>query len=442
MPPSDKLIFVHIPRTGGGSLINVLDDHYDVADIAPFWNPQDFAKDETHDLSRYKLIRGHCGPNEIERVVDQGFSTITFLRDPLTRTASIYRWLKTLEVRDELADGALVAKAYGAVEPTFDPESQHAIDAARSLSFEEFVETDVAADFVSNGQTINLGTAPMEVSDYQVDLHAIAERRDQEIQQHTFPRAIGVLDRCMMVGIIEKYTQSVILLHYLMGWSLAPIGQNSHDTKAHASLTNLTDRARVSIERRNEADIALHQHALACFETQFGDMVNDLGTDDLADLSTAVNARYREKALQKPQYSSVQVDACSVWPGLGWSERQFAGPGEYSRLFGANNTVTLYIALDPTVDFGGERVLSLFLRECKSVDPSKNIYIEVDGLSLEFGGVGARTDQAGGLTPLYPYHWSLPFSKVFEMNGRLEISIRLVDVDSSALVSVGGFEVS
>ncbi len=443
MPPSDKLLFVHIPRTGGGSLINVLDDHYDVADIAPFWNPQDFASDGSHDLSKYKLIRGHCGPNEIERVADQGFSTITFLRDPLARTGSIYRWLRTLEVRDELADGARVADAYGAAEPTFDPESQKAIEAARRLSFEEFVETDIAVDFVSNGQTINLGTAPVAPNSRTIDLHSKKQFRDRKIRTNTLPRALNFIRDCLTVGIIEKYAESVLLLHYLMGWPLRLQQQNFHDTKAHMAMTHFTDRAREAVEQRNRADMLLYQLACKRFDAQFAAMTEDLGSDDPAELPTLINAKFRDKCLQESEpRSSVQVNARNAWPGLGWGAREFVGQGQYCRSIGPDDVATLNVTLDPTLDFGKPRVLSFFLQQCVDVDPGQNIRIDIDGQVLDFGGNGPPTSLGDGLPALYPFYWGIPFGKVYEHEGRLEMTIRLVDVDSSALVSVGAFEVS
>lgn len=440
--PSEKLLFLHIPRTGGGSLTNILDDHYDVADIAPFWNPQDFARDGTHDLSRYKLIRGHCGPNEVERVAGQGFSTITFLRDPLARTASIYRWLRTLDVHEELADGARVAEAYGAVEPTFDPKSQHAIEAARRLSFEEFVETDVATDFVSDGQTINLGTAPVEPNSGTIDLHSKKQFRDREIRTNTLPRARDFVQDCLTVGIIENYAESVMLLHYLMRWPLRLQQQNFHDTKTHMAMTDFTDRAREAVKQRNQADMLLYQFACKRFDEQFAVMAEDLGTDDVSEMPTHINARFREEGLQmsKP-FSSVQVNARNVWPGLGWSAREFAGQGQYRRSFDSESVVTLNVTLDPTLDFGKPRVLTLFLQQCVDADPGQNIRIDIDGQILEFGGNGPPNNPDSGSPPLYPYYWGVPFGKIYEHEGRLEVTIRLVDVGSSALVSVGAFEV-
>lgn len=439
---SKKLLFVHIPRTGGGSLINILDDHYDVADIAPFWNPQDFARDEAHDLKKYRLVRGHCGPNEIERLGDSQYATITFLRDPVARTASIYRWLRTLDVAEEIKDGAAVAQAYGADTPTFDPKSQDAIEAARSLSFEDFIEVDVATDFVSNGQTINLGSPPLEPG-FGIDLHSWEQFRDDEVQRHTLPRALSFLERCLMVGIIERYAESVILLHYLMGWHLAPMAPNFHDTKAHVGMTKLTDHARDAVALRNQADISLYEFARVRFQEQFDRMANDLGTDDVREMPSAVNARYRENFFrERSPVSFVQVTAGAEWPGTGWSARKFLGGGRYARSIGADDVVTLSVLLDPTVDFGKPRILSLCLQECIDVDPAKDIRVDIDGQVLEFGGNGPLTGQDNGLPTLYPYYWGVPFGKIYQHEGRIELNIRLVDVNASAHVYVGAFEVT
>ncbi len=441
--PRDKLLFVHIPRTGGGSLINVLDDHYDISDIAPFWNPQDFASDPDRDLTAYNLVRGHCGPNELERLSHANFSVITFLRDPVARTASIYRWLRTLKVEEELRAGAVAAEAYGAEKPTFDPRSQRAIEAALSLSFEDFVEAEVALDFVSNGQAINLGASPVGPGTPARPPHALKDQREGAIQGQILPTARRFLERCLTIGLVEKYDQSLILLHYLMGWPLAPKVANFHDTKAHVEMTQLTDRARTTIEERNKADFELYRFAVERFDHQFEEMMKDLGTTDPKGLGEAVNQRFHERIRRDAAVSpSVRLKASMAWPGIGWSERRVAAPGQYYRSFGRKDVVTLFVALDASIDVGRSRVLTLYLQNCVDADPSEHICVEIGGQRLEFGGSGPLTDPNTGLPPSFPYYWSLPYGKIYEHDGRLEISIRLEKCGTSASVSVGAIEVS
>jgi Sulfotransferase family len=91
-----KLFFLHIPRTGGTSLISHLDKLFDSADICPAHEQFEFENIGAQGmLESFDFYRGHFGINLIEKI--SGDKTlITWLRKPIPRVFSTWRYLRKL----------------------------------------------------------------------------------------------------------------------------------------------------------------------------------------------------------------------------------------------------------------------------------------------------------------------------------------------------------
>src|SRR5688572_7976558 len=84
----DVLFFQHIPKTGGLSLIALLDSQFPQEAIFPLHSSaateDEFARFTPQEVQRFRLIRGHFrfGPydNGIYRYITQNPVRITFLR--------------------------------------------------------------------------------------------------------------------------------------------------------------------------------------------------------------------------------------------------------------------------------------------------------------------------------------------------------------------------
>lgn len=96
----DLIAYLHIPKASGNTVISFLnkDDskHYRVKwnDIKGTW--KEFV--ETKDLSKYKLVSGHYTWNELvqlQKRKDVNSFNITFVRHPIERLVSQYRYMTT-----------------------------------------------------------------------------------------------------------------------------------------------------------------------------------------------------------------------------------------------------------------------------------------------------------------------------------------------------------
>lgn len=99
-----KIIFMHIPKTAGTSFKNSLINHFDDNYIFPskklmrkyggrYPDSWDFLKYKG-SLEKSKLIYGHYPNHLLNKINNEGYIKITFVRDPIKRTISHLKHLK------------------------------------------------------------------------------------------------------------------------------------------------------------------------------------------------------------------------------------------------------------------------------------------------------------------------------------------------------------
>ena len=90
-----RLFFLHIPRTGGTSLMQYLDRKFDEDEICPAHEMFEFERLERQSrLLGYSFYRGHFGIN-LPRSIEPSGCVITFLRRPIPRLLSTWRHLRS-----------------------------------------------------------------------------------------------------------------------------------------------------------------------------------------------------------------------------------------------------------------------------------------------------------------------------------------------------------
>lgn len=85
-----KLCFVHIPKTGGTSLKNYLDQFFDNEKICPFDQSTELHKTTSEQLAGYDFIRGHINGHIAYRLLKDRYNYVTVIRHPVERVISNY----------------------------------------------------------------------------------------------------------------------------------------------------------------------------------------------------------------------------------------------------------------------------------------------------------------------------------------------------------------
>jgi len=116
--PSDAcLVFLHIPKTGGTSLHNILQAEFAEEDCCPErfnhlqkWNAE--------DLARFRFFSGHFDRGSLE-LIPRPKRVITMFRDPQARILSLYNYWRSHKwevIESADLDGPRLAKSLGLLE--------------------------------------------------------------------------------------------------------------------------------------------------------------------------------------------------------------------------------------------------------------------------------------------------------------------------------------
>ncbi|MDQ0200820.1 sulfotransferase family 2 domain-containing protein [Neobacillus ginsengisoli] len=214
---NELVIFMHIPKTGGGTLNSILKKQYQEIEVirsGGFWGDKQpwknqFSKNKTKML---QCIRGHF-PFGIHDQFPRKSTYCTMLRDPVERLISLYYHIMSSP------DNRMYPKAKG-------------------LTMKQFMESEDFKIQTENMQTrqVSGGISP------NLDLA-------KENLQNYFS----------VVGITDMYNESLFFMGQELGWS----NYNINYKKKHVNPNRLTrDQIPIDvinmIEKKNELDIQLY----------------------------------------------------------------------------------------------------------------------------------------------------------------------------------------
>ena len=247
-----QLCFIHIPKTAGSTLTYLMRRVYGHHDVYPhnFMEPMVTLTQEQRDSFHY--IGAHMRPN-VRDYLSNDPAFITFLRDPVQRVISHYRHAKLLE-----------SSPYGPV-------------VKQDMTLEAFLHDEAHRFRVDNHQTVYLGVdlllenQPSDYNPFPIVTDAIFEKAKQN------------LDRFLLVGLQDRFEESLNLLCRLLGWPSYRQNNKINVTPGRIEDELIPTELIEEIRQRNTYDMALYEHGKALFVKQLDNITGGKSIFEEAD---------------------------------------------------------------------------------------------------------------------------------------------------------------
>ena len=264
-----KYFFCHIPKTGGITLHNVLQQRFGAEETLRISAEQRFSWrankliDEINN-ENYTYISSHL-PIDTTRYITAPTSTIVMLRHPLSRVISAYNY--------NVEKGAI----------------------KHINSFVEFVQQ---TNIQMLGMYI-LGTLKLDSLDKPFTM---------TLNDANFERFQQILDGVEFVGISEDFRRSIDLLTYTFNWSHhISIPRRNSTTDHSITLQDLSPTMVDYLLENLQAEIQYYEYAVEVFNARYNQMMQQL----------TLNHFQRSNALDSK--ASHHVDFSQYIRGCGWS---------------------------------------------------------------------------------------------------------------------------
>lgn len=232
---SAAIIFLHIPKTGGVTLSNILQRQYS-QDVVYRFDPTDRASAEglqglpVAERRKIKAIYGHMSFG-LHTLLPQTASYITLLRHPIKRAISDYNFVRT--------------------------NTQHPLHAdVKKMDLATYMKSGATGQLV-NGQT------RLVSGDWDGERPGIPTRNP--VSDTDLERAKrNIEDGFVLVGLQERFDESLVLLMRKLGWR-NPYYVKANVTSKTAGNSPVSEQDIALIRRQNGLDLELYEFARSRF---------------------------------------------------------------------------------------------------------------------------------------------------------------------------------
>ncbi|MCA9921181.1 MAG: sulfotransferase family 2 domain-containing protein [Anaerolineales bacterium] len=230
-------IFLHIPKSAGQTLFQILDREYKRSNIYTFQGGrrrlaasiEEFKQLPSAERNRYHLLRGHVSFG-VHHLVEQPFTYVTILRDPIARIVSHYNYV-------------LRTPAH----------ALHDLATSSGMDIARYVSSGISTE-LNNGQVRMIAGVGSSVP-------------FGECNESHFAKAISNLEtHFSVVGLTDRFDETILLMHQNLYWRKLPYYTKRNVTKQRTDVMRLTAVTINLIRQYNALDCRLYDYAVQKFE--------------------------------------------------------------------------------------------------------------------------------------------------------------------------------
>jgi hypothetical protein len=356
-PAGRPLFFLHVPKTAGTSLRELLSTRFARTDILAFNrnDPPQVRSQKLATLDQFGFIHGHEPFALVDNFQNRPF-VVTILRNPLERALSVFHYMRRqAPVVSEALEKGQISSARA-----------HDYAASARLQLREFLHHEplAASRHLGNIQTWLLTTTALNARfEYREDYNV-------SVSQSDLSRAKEHLSLCDVVGLTERIRESVDLLSW--SWQVRPFGEISTANRSNGRETlNSLDRSTLAaLMEFTSCDQELYNFACELFEERHQKMIRQR-------LLSSAN-RVRDESANP--YISDRT-ACAFEgpiPGDGWYAPERWGERWFSWT-GPTRDSTIELASPP----GREFCLTLGVLHAMNAESLISTEVHLNGVALQ-----------------------------------------------------------
>ena len=424
----DILYFLHIPKTAGISLTNVLDNPFSFDEIYPSVLWVSLFSKLPKNLGQYKFIRGHFG-YWITKFLPKKPVIITMLRKPVDCTLSLYA-----HQQRSFRNG------------------EYVLETGRETLDEMFVDPKKAS-ILTNHQTktLNLDVDMLSVirtlKEKGENGRTVGEiyRPETHIQDYDLIKtAKERLSRFEFFGIVERFEESLQLLYYTFGWfPIASIPKLNVGTN-RKKIDEIPKETLDKIIDATRLDEELYNFGEQIFEKRYHQMIDDLKSryyESRHEKMKFLDMMYdmlethffeRNKDYDIDPKNNINYDFGQKMMGSGWQQRElFGNSGTIFRWMGPETKSEIFFPLTSNVDL--KITASVILQMSKEILDSLRLEVNGYPITLKATSLDSVKDRKVEFEGIIPISCLKTQKKLSRITFRIDKTISPRDIDKNSL---------